>query len=56
VKGVESESDFVLYDALGAVVLKGVVSQVDAHIDTHNLQSGLYVLNINGAVFRVIKD
>jgi choice-of-anchor B domain-containing protein len=56
VKGVESESDFVLYDALGAVVLKGVVSQVDSHIDTHNLQSGLYVLNINGAVFRVIKD
>jgi choice-of-anchor B domain-containing protein len=56
VEGLETEFDYVVMDALGAIVCKGVLSPNAAQIDTASLKSGFYILNLNGEVFRVIKD
>jgi choice-of-anchor B domain-containing protein len=56
VDGLEAEIGFVLLDALGAEIRKGILGPDNAQIDTDHLQSGLYILKVGGEVFRVIKE
>ncbi|MEN9399623.1 MAG: hypothetical protein RL632_724 [Bacteroidota bacterium] len=56
VDGLETEMDYVLLNALGAFIGKGVLGPNEAQIDTDYLQSGLYILRVGEEIFRVIKD
>lgn len=56
VDGLETEMDYVLLNALGAFIRKGVLGPNEAQIDTEHLQSGLYILMVGEEIFRVIKD
>ena len=56
IKGLLGETNFVLIDALGSEIQKGLLTQTESKILTDNLRSGFYMLLLNGEVHRVIKD
>ena len=56
IKGLLGETNFVLIDALGSEIQKGLLTQTESKILTDNLRSGFYMLLLNGEVHRVIKE
>jgi hypothetical protein len=56
IEGLLGETNFVLIDALGSEIQKGLLTQTESKILTDNLRSGFYMLLLNGEVHRVIKE
>jgi hypothetical protein len=56
IDGLMGETNYVLFDALGSEIQQGLLTQTDSKILTTNLQSGFYILVLNGEVHRVIKE
>jgi hypothetical protein len=56
VQGLNGEINYVLYNTLGSEIQRGIVSQTESKILTNNLPTGVYLLQLNGEVHRVIKE
>ena len=56
IEGILGETNYVLYNALGSEIQRGELSQTDPKIQANSLQSGVYFLQLNGEVHRVIKE
>jgi hypothetical protein len=56
IEGLMNEVDYVLYNALGSEIQRGILTQTESKILTNCLQTGVYMLQLNGEVHRVIKE
>jgi choice-of-anchor B domain-containing protein len=56
IEGLMNEVDYVLYNALGSEIQRGILTQTESKILTNCLQTGVYMLQLNCEVHRVIKE
>jgi choice-of-anchor B domain-containing protein len=56
IEDLMNETDYVLYNAIGSEIQRGILSQTDSKILTNCLQTGVYMLQLNSEVYRVIKE
>lgn len=56
INGIETQSETVLYNTLGEVIRKWIITETNNSINTENLRSGVYFIKINSILKKIIKQ
>ncbi|MBK9462845.1 MAG: T9SS type A sorting domain-containing protein [Sphingobacteriales bacterium] len=54
-KDVATPTNYILYNTAGSIVLRGSFATLTKTISVENLPRGMYYLQMNGEVFKVVK-
>ena len=53
---IDNSAEFTITNICGQIVMRGVISNENQQIDVENLDNGIYFLNINNQVVKIIKN
>jgi hypothetical protein len=53
---VDQPKDFTISDIFGKIVLTGTISSENQQINIENLPDGMYFVNINNQIVKIIKN